>query len=277
LARRHVNRPAPAAGGGRRGRRSPGGRPAVARHAGVGPAQSRCGQQAPAGRGLLVWRPRFGLLASWARARPPRTTNSEGGAQGKPRRCPRDGAHTRPRPGVLLRAEVSPVVVATFGPTERPREPPARGAFGHRETGHEVVLLVEREFAAGAGDEPPRWWVNLEEAPGAPAWMPKLRYVRCGTRAQARRDIAVRQGDCGPPATSGRWSLDRRQGAQEARRAPSAPRRCPPRPDPRSRVLADLAARGKLNPAASRRSWCCRYASMARHPSRTHRRGSCTG
>jgi hypothetical protein len=84
-------------------------------------------------------------------------------------------------------------MATTLSPTRRPREPVARRAFRHPPgTGHEIALRVERELA-GEDEEPPRWWVEIEEAPGAPAWMPKLRYVMCGTRAQARRDFTERQ------------------------------------------------------------------------------------
>jgi hypothetical protein len=82
-------------------------------------------------------------------------------------------------------------MVTTFSPARRPREPVARRAFRHPGTGHEVALLVEREVV-GDGEKPV-WWVDLQETPGSPAWMPKLRYVGCGTRPQARRDFAKRQ------------------------------------------------------------------------------------
>jgi hypothetical protein len=81
----------------------------------------------------------------------------------------------------------------------RPCEPVARRIYRYSSTGHEVMLRVERELA-GEGEEPPRWWVDLGEAPGAPAWMPKLRYMACTLRAECRpktvqtRNILLRSG-----------------------------------------------------------------------------------
>ena len=104
-------------------------------------------------------------------------------------------------------------MVTTLGPTERPREPVARRRYRHPGTGHEVALLVEREIVGPGDGEKPGWSVTLEDTPGWPAWMPKLRYtLLCGTRTQARRDFAKRQRALEAAVTSG-WS-------DEARRRP---------------------------------------------------------
>ena len=85
-------------------------------------------------------------------------------------------------------------MVTTLGPPRRPREPVARRTFRHPGTGHEVALLVEREIVGPDMGEEPGWSVTLEDTPGWPAWMPKLRYTLvCGIRTQARRDFARRQ------------------------------------------------------------------------------------
>jgi hypothetical protein len=55
-------------------------------------------------------------------------------------------------------------------------------------------LVVEREVVAPGDGGEPGWWVTLEDTPGWPAWMPKLRYAAlCGTPAMARRSFAKRQ------------------------------------------------------------------------------------
>jgi hypothetical protein len=83
-------------------------------------------------------------------------------------------------------------MVTTLGPPKRPREPVARRIFRHPGTGHEVTLVVERELT-GDGEEP-GWWVDLEDTPGGPAWLARLRYATlCWTRTQARRAFAERQ------------------------------------------------------------------------------------
>jgi hypothetical protein len=92
-----------------------------------------------------------------------------------------------------VRRQVAPAMVTTRGPTKRPSEPVTRRAFRHPGTGHEVTLVVEREVATPGDGEEPGWRVDLEEAPGAPAWLAALRYIMCGTRAQAQRDFGKRQ------------------------------------------------------------------------------------
>ena len=93
-----------------------------------------------------------------------------------------------------VRQQVAPAMVTTLGPTERPREPVARRAYRHPGTGHEVALVVEREIVGLDEGEEPGWSVTIEDTPGSPAWMPKLRYtLLCATRTEARHDFDKRQ------------------------------------------------------------------------------------
>jgi hypothetical protein len=73
------------------------------------------------------------------------------------------------------------------------REPLARRGFRHPATGHEVALLVDRRGTSG-GPRELRWRVWLEDAPGRPPEVAKLRFMSVHeTRDQARREFAEQQ------------------------------------------------------------------------------------
>jgi hypothetical protein len=85
-------------------------------------------------------------------------------------------------------------MVTTLGPPVRRREPVACRTYRHPGTGHEVALVVEREIVGPGDAERLGWWVDLQETPGSPTWMARLRYATlCWTRTQARRAFAERQ------------------------------------------------------------------------------------
>jgi hypothetical protein len=72
-------------------------------------------------------------------------------------------------------------------------EPLARRTFRHPETGHEVALVVDRAGTQG-GPRELLWQVWLEDAPGSPPVVAKLRYLSVhDTRDAARRGFAERQ------------------------------------------------------------------------------------
>ena len=73
------------------------------------------------------------------------------------------------------------------------REPLARRAFRHPETGHEVALVVDRGSVAG-GPRELVWKIWLDEAPGSPPAVARQRFMSVhDTRDDARRGFAKRQ------------------------------------------------------------------------------------
>ena len=72
-------------------------------------------------------------------------------------------------------------------------EPLARRTFRHPETGHEVALVVNRAATHG-GPRELLWQVWLEDAPGSPPGITRLRYLSTHeTRDAARREFVERQ------------------------------------------------------------------------------------
>jgi hypothetical protein len=73
------------------------------------------------------------------------------------------------------------------------REPLARRAFRHSEIGHEVALVVDRRDTSG-GPREFLWKIWLEEAPGSPTAVAKLRFMSVhDTVDAARRGFAERR------------------------------------------------------------------------------------
>jgi hypothetical protein len=72
-------------------------------------------------------------------------------------------------------------------------EPLARRAFRHPATGHEVALVVERGGITGGAPQLV-WKIWMDEAPGSPPAVAKLRYMNVHETVEAaRRGFAERQ------------------------------------------------------------------------------------